>query len=188
MFIIYSLIAGIVLGYLAGGNIRHLGGHPFKHIWIAVSAFSVQLLIFSDIPFLKFGSTFIVVLHLASYAALLAFIFLNKKTHGIVTIGMGIFLNSLVIFLNKGYMPTSSYNLAGTSMSRHAETIGQGGTVHNSIGITGETLIPWLGDIFRLPSWIPFSNVFSIGDVIIAAGVCIYFVYNMKPFKTSSTL
>lgn len=186
MFIVYSLIIGIIIGYCTGGNIKNLAGQRFRHIWIVIFAFIVQVLLFSDFTFLKFDSFIVVPLHLASYAALLTFVFLNRKVWGVVVIGAGIFLNSLVIFLNGGYMPTYSEYLASTSMSRHAEAIGRGDIVHNSIGITEETLLPWLGDIFHLPSWIPFSNVFSIGDMIIGVGVCIYFAYAMRPVKTSS--
>jgi hypothetical protein len=33
------------------------------------------------------------------------------------------------------------------------------------------TALPWLGDVFLLPRPIPFANVFSIGDVLIAVGI-----------------
>jgi lipoprotein signal peptidase len=49
--------------------------------------------------------------------------------------------------------------------------------------MTSDTLLPWLGDVFYLPSWVPFSNVFSIGDVLIAVGICVYIVMNMHPAR-----
>ena len=32
-----------------------------------------------------------------------------------------------------------------------------------------------LGDIFAIPSWLPFSNVFSIGDVLLVLGALLAF-------------
>ena len=37
-----------------------------------------------------------------------------------------------------------------------------------------------LTDVFALPRWLPFSNVFSIGDVIIAVGVMTAIVLAMR--------
>jgi len=36
-----------------------------------------------------------------------------------------------------------------------------------------------LTDIFALPDWLPFANVFSIGDVLIAIGVAIVVAWGM---------
>jgi hypothetical protein len=46
--------------------------------------------------------------------------------------------------------------------------IGQGYT--NSIELAAPALGP-LTDLFVLPAWLPFANVFSIGDVLIGVGV-----------------
>jgi hypothetical protein len=37
-----------------------------------------------------------------------------------------------------------------------------------------------LTDIFALPAWLPFSNIFSIGDVLITAGVAWVIVAAMR--------
>lgn len=180
MLIVYAVVTGIIIGLIMGGNLKYLAQNNFQWKTLAVIAFLIQIIIFSDIPFWKPSGGIIVFLHLISYITLLVFIFINIKAIGLIIIGAGIFLNALVIFINGGYMPTLAKNLLNTSMNRYAETISQGNAVHNSAEITRTTLLPWLGDIFYLPSWIPLSNVFSIGDVIIAVGICIYFVFNMK--------
>jgi Family of unknown function (DUF5317) len=37
-----------------------------------------------------------------------------------------------------------------------------------------------LTDIFALPSWVPFANIFSLGDVILGAGVVLVIVAAMR--------
>jgi len=37
-----------------------------------------------------------------------------------------------------------------------------------------------LTDIFALPRWVPFSNVFSVGDVFIATGVAVVIAWAMR--------
>jgi hypothetical protein len=187
MLVLYFVITGILLGYVTGGRLKHLVRRQFRFILLAVSAFLVQIVIFSDIPFLKLGDSTTTIIHLISYLCLLAFILLNIKIPGIAFIGMGILSNALVIFLNGGYMPTYSENLKNTSVAAKAQALVQNGTVTNSKEITSTTILPWLGDIFYLPAWIPFSNVFSIGDIIIAVGICVYFIKNMKPELTKQS-
>jgi lipoprotein signal peptidase len=78
-------------------------------------------------------------------------------------------------------MPASLESVEKTSIGRQFEILSQGSTTNNSQAITEDTVLPWLADIFYIPSWMPFSNVFSIGDVLIAIGVCIYIIRCMKP-------
>ncbi len=40
----------------------------------------------------------------------------------------------------------------------------------NSIELAAPALRP-LTDLFALPAWLPFANVFSVGDVLIGLGV-----------------
>jgi hypothetical protein len=37
-----------------------------------------------------------------------------------------------------------------------------------------------LTDIFALPAWLPFANVFSIGDVLIGLGVVVVIALGMR--------
>lgn len=184
MFIIYSVILGIILGYITNGRLKNIIQRPLYWRSLVLLAFIVQILIFSDLPFSKaLSNTIIVILHYVTYLCLLIFIIRNAKNLGISVVGFGVFLNTLVIFTNGGHMPTIPENLKNTSVGKSAEVINQGVAVHNSVKMTSDTLFPWLGDIFYLPSWVPFSNVFSIGDVLIAVGICVYIVMNMRPIR-----
>jgi hypothetical protein len=49
----------------------------------------------------------------------------------------------------------------------------------NSAIVADPALEP-LTDLFALPAWLPFANVFSIGDVLIAVGVVIVIVAAMR--------
>lgn len=180
MFFIFFVVLGIVIGYAAGGRLSNLLHRPLRYSYLAISALVIQLVIFSDFPFVELIKGAIVPFHFVSYACLLAFVLLNRRHAGVVLAGLGIFLNSFVIFINGGYMPTFAENIKNTSMAGNAEAVSQGEAVHNSMQATGDTLFPWLGDIFYLPSWFPLSNVFSIGDILIAVGICLYLIMSMQ--------
>lgn len=185
MFILYAVVLGIIAGYITKGRLKNLALRPLYWKNLAIFAFLIQLVIFSNLPFIDaLPAMFIVIMHYISYICLLAFIIRNRSNLGITVVGIGILLNSLVIFLNGGHMPTIPQNLKNTSVGQSADLINQGEAVHNSAKMTSETLLSWLGDIFYLPSWVPLSNVFSIGDILIAVGICIYIVINMHPYRS----
>jgi hypothetical protein len=188
MFILYAVVFGIIFGYIAGGSLKNMALRPLYWKSLALLAFVIQFVIFSNLSFVKtLPAIIIVVMHYFSYICLLVFIIRNIKNRGVNVVGIGIFLNSLVIFLNGGHMPTIPQNLKNTSVGQSAEVINQGIAVQNSVKLTNETLLPWLGDIFYLPSWVPLSNVFSVGDIMIAIGICIYIGINMHSLKISRT-
>ena len=184
MFILYAVVLGIVLGYAAKGKIVNISKRPLYWKLLPAVALAIQLVIFSKLELIKtLPVQFIVIFHLVSYILLIVFLIKNINNSGIAIAGTGIFLNSLVIFMNGGYMPAIPDNVKNTSFNSTAELINRGETVNNSIKLTNDTFLPWLGDIFHMPSWMPFSNVFSIGDVLIAAGICVYIIVNMRPVK-----
>ena len=43
-----------------------------------------------------------------------------------------------------------------------------------------------LTDIFALPTWLPFTNVFSIGDILIALGIAIAVATAMRRPATAT--
>lgn len=180
MFVLYALVIGIVLGYIIGGRLKNMLNNPLHWTGLAISAFGIQFFLFTD----KFASLFppasVVPLHVLSYILILIFLFKNIKYLGIKIAGLGIISNFIAIVSNGGYMPTFDNNLALTSMGSNAEIIKSQGTLHNSSIISQHTNFEWLSDIFVLPSWLPLSNVFSIGDVLIGVGLCLYLILAMK--------
>lgn len=165
MFVIYAVILGIVTGYAFRGNLKGLLSNTLSCNYLVFAAIFIQLLIFSELKVISLiPSCIIVVLHVMSYILILLYIIANVRKTGLIIIGIGIVLNSLVIFINGGYMPSASIE---TSVYNNVEQI------------TGKTLLPWLGDIFHLPYWLPLTNGFSIGDVCITVGVYLYLVIAM---------
>lgn len=181
MFILYVVVISIIISYFLGGRLKFMLQRPFKHVWLATSGLLIQIIIFSNFFTSRYDDAVSVILHGISYLLIISFVFTNRKIPGILLIGMGIILNATVIFLNGGYMPASLESLKKTSIGRQFEILSEGYTTNNSQAITKDTVLPWLADIFYIPSWVPFSNVFSIGDVFIAIGVCVYIIRCMKP-------
>ena len=51
---------------------------------------------------------------------------------------------------------------------------------NNSIQIVAPH-ISWLVDRWGAPAWVPLANVFSVGDVLIAAGLAIAVIVGSRP-------
>jgi hypothetical protein len=49
----------------------------------------------------------------------------------------------------------------------------------NSVEMANPALAP-LTDIFALPAWVPATNVFSVGDVLIMLGIAVAIVVQMR--------
>jgi len=93
-----------------------------------------------------------------------------------------------VIAANRGYMPVHPDSLARSGMVHRAELLRSQGTVSNSTLWTDETRLPFLADIFYLPSYLPFSNVFSIGDIFIGIGAFILVLQAMQGDNGTSSV
>jgi len=93
---------------------------------------------------------------------------LNRHLPGVVWIAAGLALNALAIVANGGFMPVDSGARAFAGMPPLTERD------MNVVPMTAETRLPFLADILPLPSFLPFANVFSIGDVLITVGGVIF--------------
>lgn len=100
-----------------------------------------------------------VLLYLAAIAAVGVVAVINRRLPGALAIAVGTGLNVAVIALNGG-MPVDA------DVARDADALAfAGDRLH--IALTAETRLPFLADImpFRI-----FRNVYSLGDLVIAAG------------------
>ncbi|MEI8333395.1 MAG: DUF5317 domain-containing protein [Chloroflexota bacterium] len=167
---LYGVVAGIVAGYLRGGGMGRLADLPIHWAWLALVAFGAQVVLF----FPGVGTTLgglAPVAYVLSSVAVLAVVLRNLRLPGVPLIAAGAACNVLAIVANGGYMPASPDALASLGW-----TEAQG--YSNSVVLADPALAP-LSDIFALPGWLPFANVFSVGDVLIAVGIAIVIAWGM---------
>lgn len=161
MFILYAIPIGIVLGYLAGGRLDRLGDLRLRWAPLMLLGLAVQVAIFSE-PVGRLVGDAGPAIYVASTAIVFAAVLRNAAVPGVVLIAAGAGCNLAAIMANGGWMPADPVALV---------SVGALGTAYpNSIVVPDPVLRP-LTDLFALPAWLPFSNVFSIGDVLIGVGL-----------------
>ena len=111
MFILYGLVAGLVVGLLAGGRIERLADLRIRWAWLAIAGLAAQVVLF--LP--TVGDTLGVVaplVYAGSSAAILAVILANLRVPGLALVAAGAACNVAAILANGGYMPVSAEALA----------------------------------------------------------------------------
>ena len=181
MFLLLALLCGTIVGWAWGGSLVRLAQFPLRHSWLILIALLLQIFTFSpQFESLGWSDRLGPVLYISSSFLLLLAVGLNLSLSGIKIFGLGLILNFLVIAANGGYMPASLDNLTRAGLAYEAELLRAQGYLSNAIILTSETRLPFLADTFFLPSWLPSSNVFSIGDVLIGIGAFILVLQAMR--------
>lgn len=176
MLLLYSIVAGLLIGRLTGGRVRNLERIHFVWWPLALAGLVVQLVLFARPIAERVGpeGPFI---YVASTIAVLAALLRNLRLPGMAVIAVGAVLNLIPVLANGGAMPSAPEAwLALNGVAALPVT-----HFSNSVLIGPETLFPFLGDIFVWPRPLPLANVFSIGDALIAVGAVVFLVSAMRP-------
>jgi Family of unknown function (DUF5317) len=171
MFVIYALPIGLLLGFLLGGRPAGLGAIKFRFAWLAIAGFVTQVILFSEPVSARVGAAGPWI-YVASTALVLAAVVANIRIPGMVLVAVGAGSNLAAIIANGGYMPASPAAVAA---------IGRGeiDTYSNSAVIVSPAL-ELLTDIIALPRWLPFTNIISVGDLLIGAGIALVIIIAMR--------
>ncbi|MFL5778585.1 MAG: DUF5317 family protein [Chloroflexota bacterium] len=171
MFILYAVLAGLVVGLLLGGRVGGLSRLDLRWTWLAIGGFLVQVVLFSTPVTDRVGALGPIVYVLSTAAVLLA-VLRNLAIPAMWVVALGAGLNLVAIVTNGGYMPADPAALAA---------LGHGlpDSYTNSAVVAAPALQP-LTDVFVLPAGIPFRNVFSIGDALIGLGIAGVIVVAMR--------
>ncbi len=173
LVLIVATAAGLLAGYALGGRLHNLEHLSLRMPWLVLLSLAIQLVIFTSLGD-GLGESASLVAHVATYALLLVFVAFNVGRPGVVLAGFGALLNATVIVANGGYMPASTRALEIAGLSTTVPTH------NNSMVADGGVHLLRLGDVMAVPGSIPLlSNVFSIGDVVIALGVAILLAAGM---------
>jgi len=146
---------------LTGGHLSRLASIRVRGTWVPVVALGFQVII--TVVARGGHEELHKVVHLATYALVGVFLWCNRHQPGVKIIGLGAFLNALVITVNGGQMAASrtAERLAGLHVEAGFE---------NSAPLAHPHLL-WLGDVIPWPG--PLSNVLSIGDLLVYAGTLV---------------
>jgi hypothetical protein len=146
---------------LIGGRLALLAGLQIRGIWILLPTLVAQVLITDVVT--GAPRALLATIHLATYAAAAYVIWLNRTLPGIVILGAGAAMNALAITVNGGTLPASASALRAAGIHEGAGFANSGVLAHPKFG--------FLGDTMSTPSWLPFRNVISVGDMVILVGV-----------------
>jgi hypothetical protein len=145
---------------LTRGRLSRLGDVQFRATWLIGAAIVLQILIISVVP--GGDGALHQVVHLSTYALAGAFVVANRRIPGLLIAAAGGAMNFAAIAANGGVMPAEprALELAG---------IEQDPTTFENSTALAHAKLQFLGDIFAVPGY----NVFSVGDLVLIAGVLV---------------
>ncbi len=162
MIIAFAFLFTVLLVPLFGGQFWKLGAIKLERRELILASLIIQVLIISVVHG-RLSESIASSLHLVSYALAIGFVWFNRNVIGMPIIVLGGLLNVLVIAANDGVMPARIGALETAGIPYDT------GDFENSAPVEDAKL--WfLGDVFAIPEGFPFSNVFSIGDVLLILG------------------
>jgi lipoprotein signal peptidase len=172
VFILYALVAGLIVGVAVGGRPSALASIQFRWAPLILVGFLAQVVLFTDAVASRIGGAgppIYVVTTVMVGAAVLR----NIGLPGLPLIVLGALSNLVAILANGGFMPATPDAVA--SLGKHGAV-----TIYSNSSLVASPSLAPLVDRFALPQWLPFANVFSIGDVLIASGVIVLIVATMR--------
>jgi hypothetical protein len=174
MFLLYAVAAGIVIGLLLGGRLSGLAAIEIRWPAAIVGGLLVQVVLFSPPVAARVGGLG-PVLYVASTLLVGAAVLRNWRVPGIPLVIAGATCNLAAILANGGSMPAG--RAAIELMGGVSPSIAAG---YSNSTVAADPALWFLTDIFALPRWMPFANVFSVGDLMIAAGIALVIVLAMR--------
>lgn len=165
MIVFEACLAVLVLEALVfRGRLVRLAQLRIRRLWLVWLALLDQFLVISILP--GSASAALAAANLGAYVAAGAFVWINRRIPGIVLIAIGGGCNVAAIAANHGTMPASA-----TALRASGWRPSPGHFVNSAV--VAHPRLSWLGDIFSTPHWLPGHDVFSVGDVLVIAGIAL---------------
>jgi hypothetical protein len=171
VFILYAVLAGLILGFVTGGSPARLGELRLRWAPLIVLGMAVQLALFSSPIGNELGDTAPLVYVLSNVTVLVA-VAANLAIPGLAVVLVGGASNLLAIAANGGYMPVSLDAMAAMGRTPKVD--------YSNSALRDDVILGPLTDVFTMPAWVPMSNVFSVGDLLIGIGVAVAVVAAMR--------
>lgn len=181
MILLLVLPAAFIVAALRGGKWSRLSSLPLRWPALPILAFAAQTVViyFPNPRRMGLLSLHVVILSV-SYLAFSLFIWMNHRLPGMAIICLGLLLNLTVMLANGGYMPITPQAVERIGHASMVSVSGAGARVSSSKDVVlpkEETILWFLSDVFLLPPPFPIPTAFSVGDILVAAGVFLLVQY-----------
>lgn len=147
---------------LLGGDLMRVAELRLRHWWTLVVSLALQIVVIFVLPN-RLPFAVAAGLHVLSYGPAILFVWFNRTVKGMGIMVLGGLLNLLAIGANGGVMPARADALRTAGLPIDSPEF------QNSV-VVDDAKLAFLGDVFAVPSGVPFANVFSIGDVLLVFG------------------
>jgi Family of unknown function (DUF5317) len=161
MFLVAVVVLSALAVPLAGGRLAALVELRLRRVWAIWAALGLAVL-GVGLPGLPNGLRSLLLV--AAYPVGAVFLLANRRVPGMVLVALGAALNLAAIAANGGVMPASADALAAAGLPATDPGF-------ESSAALDVPRLAFLGDVFAIPASWPLSNVFSVGDVCIGAGL-----------------
>ena len=162
MALVLPMLAGLAVSPLLGGSWRALGELRLCAVPWFYAAIALQIAAFpaQRLPW-RTPDRVAVWLWLASYVLFAAGLVRNARIPGVPLVAAGLVSNVVAIVANGGHMPAlpSALRAAGLHFSQSRNSV-----------VAAHPHVAALVDRWAVPAWVPWGNVFSVGDIFIAVG------------------
>jgi hypothetical protein len=163
MIIPVAAVLAVLAPMLLGGSPARMAGLRLRYAGWVAAALAVQVLI---LELLSGPESVLQAAHVATYVVAVGFLLANARVPGLWLVGLGTLSNGVTITINGGTLPARAGALEAAGID-----VTQPGFVNS--GVVSNAHLPWLGDVFAIPAPLPLANVFSVGDVLIIAGIAV---------------
>ncbi len=185
MFVLVLAI-GIVVGYLTGGRLRHVGSLRLRGVWLVWLPVFLSLL--ASLPWTNDPSGLHRSVVLQATAAIGAFLVVNAVLQqagiriALALMAVGWLLNWAVVVVNGGMPVPHEFLTDSEPVARLYQVAGMHLAPH--VPISPSTSLPWLGDVLRVRT--PDAIIpFSIGDVLLVVGTILLITLAMRAGSTT---
>jgi hypothetical protein len=180
-----GVVVAALVGRIAGGRFSRLKDLELRAPWVFVAAAVVQVgLMIAGARGWDRAAGVGQALLMASFALVLAGLWVNRRLPGTWVVGIGVLLNFLVIAANGGSMPVDRKLAVRAGNTRLVEMLDSPAHVkHKAIGPS--TRLRPLADVLPLPMIVPRPRWFSpgsAGDVFVTVGACWLVLAGMGAF------
>jgi Family of unknown function (DUF5317) len=165
VLIVAVIASAFVVAILRGGRLSEMANVQFRYFWLLFVPLLIQLVLYTPLSArLSIDLSAMPSIYIISMLAGAVVAWFNRSLPGFPLLLAGLLSNLLVISLNGGYMPVSAEARIISGMTPLVDS------ANNVSPMTNASVLWILGDTLPVPHFIPLANVFSIGDVLIAAG------------------